>query len=329
MSTKIYNGYCIERNLSILELSEFQKEVQKMMQDYIYERFCQLYGKVVQNLVDKLTTLGINARKEGNTIIENEICNLLSFTEKSLQAEIKDVIRGKKSKKKTICSYSNADYYTIESVAYEYLCKRIEAAKILFEKSPYDLTSDICIFPAQEKCLFMAFGLADEFFRTLLKSKEHAKFAQKWVLKEYHYQNQTDRPEEISEEEWEIREKDWEKALEHSCIPEKSGLMIHFFNDVTDLFEYYSELKEKNYKDALKHIPDGTTRLNTFAKNSYINDAIAARRLSNPAFTVSKIIEINNECRKNSNFEPYSDKYEFLEITPDLLKKSVLDFIPV
>ena len=260
MSTKIYNGYCIEKDLSLLELNEFQREVQKMMHDYIYERFCELYGRRVQSLVDELTVLGMNAGKEEN--IENEICDLLSFTEKSLQAEIKDIIRRKKAKKG---SYSNTGHYTLENVAYEYLCKQIEAAKILFEKSPYDLTSDICIFPAQGKCLFMAFGLADKFFQTLLESNENARFIQKWKLKEYHYQNQTDRAEGISEEEWEKREKDWEMALEHSNIPEKSGFVIHFFNEVTDIFEFFSELKENNFKDALKHIPNASIRLENFA----------------------------------------------------------------
>ena len=70
---------------------------------------------------------------------------------------------------------------------------------------------------------------------------------------------------ELTAEEWEKREKDWEMALEHSNIPEKSGFVIHFFNEVTDIFEFFSELKENNFKDALKHIPNASIRLENFA----------------------------------------------------------------
>lgn len=326
MSTKIYNGYCIEKNLSLLELSEFQKEVQKMMHDFIYEKFCELYGNKVQIIVDRLTVLRTDEKKEE---LENEICDLLNFSEKSLQNEIRDLIRGDEPKKRTLDSFTSSIGFTLANVVYDYLSKRIEAEKILYERNPCDLTADICVFPSEEKCLFMAFGLADEFFQAFLSSKENTKFIEKWGLREYHYQDQTDRPEEILEEEWENRKKDWEKVFNQSRVPEKAGFTIHFFNEETDLYNFFSDLEKSNFKDALKYIPDPSVRLKKYAKRKLISDVLDEHSKQAKERKGPELIEIKEERITDSHLKPYLSKYSFLEITPKLLKKNILDFLLV
>lgn len=323
MSTKIYNGYCIEKNLSLLELNEFQREMQKMMHDFIYEKFCELYGNKIQIIVDRFTVLRTDAKKEE---LKNEICDLLNFSEKSLQNEIRDLIRGAEPKKRTLDSFTSSIGFTLANVVYDYLSKRIEAEEILYERNPCDLTADICVFPSEEKCLFMAFGLADEFFQTFLSSKENTDFIQKWGLREYHYQDQADRPEEISEEEWENRKKDWEKVFEHVRVPEKAGFTIHFFNEETDLFNFFSDLEESDFKDVLKYIPDPSVRLKKYAKRKLISDILGERSKQAKERKGPELIEIKEERIKDSHLEPYLSKYSFLEITPKLLKKNILDF---
>lgn len=47
---------------------------------------------------------------------------------------------------------------------------------------------------------------------------------------DYHYQNQTDQPEEINDEEWEEREETWDKILEEEDIPSLAGFTYEIFS---------------------------------------------------------------------------------------------------
>ena len=55
-------------------------------------------------------------------------------------------------------------------------------------------------------------------------------------LADYHYQNQVDKPESISDEEWEQRKNDWEKALGSDGIPARHGMSVQLFNCGYDMF---------------------------------------------------------------------------------------------
>ncbi len=46
---------------------------------------------------------------------------------------------------------------------------------------------------------------------------------------DFHYQNQTDRPEEISEEDWEHRKEVWDRLFMGSSVPAETGLMLNLF----------------------------------------------------------------------------------------------------
>lgn len=48
--------------------------------------------------------------------------------------------------------------------------------------------------------------------------------------KDWHYQNQTDQPEEISDEEWAQREKEWELLLPGIGVPSLAGLSFPLFS---------------------------------------------------------------------------------------------------
>ncbi len=69
------------------------------------------------------------------------------------------------------------------------------------------------IIPHGEDILMMYFGNHDIFREINIME----------YFDDYHYQNQTDRPEEISNEEWDKRKKDWDEAIGPDYIPADHG----------------------------------------------------------------------------------------------------------
>lgn len=50
------------------------------------------------------------------------------------------------------------------------------------------------------------------------------------MFEDYHYQNQCDKPDDISDEEWDKRESDWNDAIGPDYIPANHGWQIRLFN---------------------------------------------------------------------------------------------------
>ena len=50
------------------------------------------------------------------------------------------------------------------------------------------------------------------------------------MFEDYHYQNQCDKPDDISDEEWDKRESDWNDAIGPDYIPANHGWQVQLFN---------------------------------------------------------------------------------------------------
>ena len=96
-----------------------------------------------------------------------------------------------------------------------------KCAKFSPFRSCYDYRCKLQIIPMETKTLAMFFG--NPMLRNYLKSRPD-------FLTDYHYQNQTDRPEDISDTEWNLREKDWDKAIGPDYIPSQHGFTVDLFN---------------------------------------------------------------------------------------------------
>lgn len=77
----------------------------------------------------------------------------------------------------------------------------------------------VALFPLKDHILAMTFGNHSMIGKTFHK-----------FFKDYHFQNQCDRPEKISAAEWKKREKDWEEALGPDYIPTRHGIFFELFN---------------------------------------------------------------------------------------------------
>ncbi len=81
-----------------------------------------------------------------------------------------------------------------------------------------DMSLTLTFFPFEDQTLGMAFAPNPRILAMV-------EGLPGW--EDYHYQNQTDKPQEISEEDWEKRRRDWDVVLlDASGIPEREGFSI-------------------------------------------------------------------------------------------------------
>jgi hypothetical protein len=130
----------------------------------------------------------------------------------------------------------------------------------------------LVFIPCDNKMLVMYFG--DPTYRHII-SDDTAHYL------DYHYQNQCDKPDDVSDEEWKQRETDWDKAIGPDYIPANHGLLFTIL-DYDDLNVSFA--------------------IDTNFKNAYATkDEIADQRIENIFETI--------ECplMKNTETLPLSD----------------------
>lgn len=104
--------------------------------------------------------------------------------------------------------------------------------------SDYEYEGDICIIPKEgytdNKTLFLSYGSQFmSFLSGLLDnnvSEQEKEFVKKYGIEEYCYWNNTDCPEELSEDKWEQRRKDWDRACGKGS-PVQNGFAMPMMTD--------------------------------------------------------------------------------------------------
>lgn len=101
------------------------------------------------------------------------------------------------------------------------ISKIVEDAINSEKRSPYDLGCHIQIIPIQDKILGLYYTQQAEYEQIII--------TQPW-FEDYHYQNQVDKPDDITEEEWEQRDSDWKEVFQESTISNSQGFSVDLFN---------------------------------------------------------------------------------------------------
>lgn len=107
-----------------------------------------------------------------------------------------------------------------------------------------DYTCSISIHPLKNNVFLGILFAEHDHFKNMLIDEN--------IAIDYHYQNQTDQPENISDEEWDSRRDDWEEALKFSSIPSRAG----FYKELSQ--KYFPILKPE---DILQYIPEFEKRV--------------------------------------------------------------------
>lgn len=195
-----YDGYILDKNYSFMELNEIMKKFRKIAVNY-----CE------------------------KAILEQTVYQFLyfyHFREIHSDVRIKELIEKAKDINdplKKLWEYTlEEDWSGLYFQTHLYLAHEIDE----FNRFPdimnaeFDYRCELVFFPTKAGILAMYFG--NDKVRYMLESTKY--------FKKFFYQNSTDRPENISEKEWNYRLETWEKALAPDYIPINHGFQVQLFD---------------------------------------------------------------------------------------------------
>ena len=199
MSTKIYNAYEIEGEYSLMRLNNMLEDIRTQ-----FTKYCEL---TVANVAVKEFLYSYYIVQ-----LHGKDCLTLTFENDTLVTQ------------NVLNSILNGDLKTAWlNIYYKFI------AEINQNSSPNSHLNFHCnlqIFPLENKILAMYFGAPD--LQVFIEKNP--------LFHEYSYDD--NRPDYISNKEWDIREANWEKAIGPDYIPSNHGWNIQLFNpkDILPIF---------------------------------------------------------------------------------------------
>jgi hypothetical protein len=109
--------------------------------------------------------------------------------------------------------------------------------------APWGCDASAIVYPFKSKLIVQFFGINP-------KSR---------LYKDFYYQNQTDHPSRISEQEWNQREKIWEKIFSNDSSPADTGFVYEIYNTmskwrVVEAVKKRVKLEKRTIKQKVEHV---------------------------------------------------------------------------
>lgn len=250
MSTKIYDAYKFPRKLNIDELSKTVLEQRPLI---TFEAQKLYFGSYIHNFVRHYDQYKLKPRKDITAYIADLNANIAATSDDILKRRYKETI--------SIYTSLLAGDYSGAAISVDWCLQTLVEAKKDKPYSPFNYKSSLLVIPCGPKLLAMTFG------NGLLNGT----LVNNLGLEDYHYQNQTDRPNNISSRAWETRRKTWNKAIGPDYVPINHGFEFNLVDDNyislvgIRLYERHLENEFENLftKDFVKSlIPDIESRAN-------------------------------------------------------------------
>ena len=247
MSTKIYNAFIVKAKnpTSFSTLMDIAQSTRCRM----LAAFRDNFGKTVLIRLFKIVDL---VAFYGNDILEMDKFKQLDDNRKELiqkWIKIKNTHTNNSDAKRHLMLW----FAAIDSMT-------ISLKKLENEYHESNHKAKMMFIPCGRKTLGMFFG-DDSYYKILFEDTEN--------IADYHYQNQTDRPDDISDAEWRRRAKDWNKAIGPDYIPLNHGMEF-------TLLDY------DNVEEDMLMIKSGK-----YIYNKYL-DEITKKRITNVLETVNR-----------------------------------------
>ena len=205
MSIKIYNGFRFDKDYSLRELDNLLIPLKKEIQ------------------------------KEAERIFMSQILNEWLYVFDCYAFFGPEVALKRLNKYKD--GPHSLDWFQVLMDIIFYIETEIRKSKSSYKRDfNYDYQSEIHIMPIKDKILFTYYGEKEE-FEKILKAQS--------FIQEYHYQNQTDQPSYLTDEQWEERKNDWNEAMIDG-IPSNHGFTVSFVNDFLFPFMNSEEIALRN-----------------------------------------------------------------------------------
>lgn len=274
MSTKIYNGFCMN-TLKPAEILEFTKELREIMVNIYAKQYRKLCAEKLVKIVDELTLLDHEKKYE---VIENYLQSLYKEN-LSIIKIINSLNSGLKVPEKSIeeiVKYFSPSYFSVGGLSKEIVDEKIKATELspTILNQDYWIRSEIVLFPLEyannkSKLLFTSYG--DEFTKVLFdicnkETPEYKALCEKYGIKEYHYQNSTDKPDNVTDKEWDERAENWNKVWQGPA--NQSGIPVLILD--SDMFLYNMRLDEQNRNNYIPDIKTKDERINKVARDKVL-----------------------------------------------------------
>ena len=198
MSTKIYDAYKFDRKYTLDELMSITDKWRKDIIDIAEKQFAEMCFKLFAYYYDLADMDIAKYADTSKNHIEKQIYNTLAdinsdkFSASLLMLYITDILRNDMNDTKSSCNNMMSHHFK----------------------------GNIQIFTVAKKILFMYFGSPS--YRDYIANQPN--------VQDYHYQNSTDRPENISAAAWDRRYKNWDKAIGPDYVPANHGISVNFIN---------------------------------------------------------------------------------------------------
>lgn len=193
MSTKIYNGYEIMIDRATLPqlrdfMSGMQGRIRGICKTLISKKLADISSQVADARI--LEKKGLSYDKSRKIVGKHDYCTHEDKHESPL-------------------------YF-----AHQLLENRYHKIEETGTRDPeFDFEFEVCFLPLGDRTLALLYTEQKAFVRAWEKNP---------LVRDYHYQNQTDKPDSISEKDWERRKSDWDIALGHN-VPAQVGFAMTTF----------------------------------------------------------------------------------------------------
>ena len=325
MSTKIYNGFKI-KNLNLKDLKDFTKE----LSDLAYQKFLQNwksdFAMETETLVDGLVIADSNNDfSKVQDILENY--HMMSYSTK----KVANAVRHRKDVSELYHPDLLKEY---KWTAINRLIYSLKEEDVLIGQIHPTIMDDyihasIVLFPmTRNTCLMMTFS--DDFTNwvyEILKDEKYTEFVEKYGLCDYHYQNQTDRPQNIPAREWNKRSKDWDFVCPGA--PSDCGIAIDLLDVDKFLTKTFFAVPEEFRSPEVR----ATLKVNDILLTEYCRDKgvnfNSFSEVSKASKELKDILSVEDSKWAIKFSELYSDLISKLPvITPDFTTKNVLEIVP-
>jgi hypothetical protein len=202
MSTTIYNGKRLPE-MSVYELNEFYKRLRGELIPMAKREYYKLIVKVCQEIYVYLQTGEYPGHYDLNL-------NEIKENRQAFKSNAKDMLIYAQDFVNNTVRKTSAAVFTYDS------------------ESDADFDVSLVVIPIDDKILCMPYANHGVLYDALTNRSE---------LSDYGYWNNTDKPKDISESEWEQRKHDWDKALPRIGVPKENGIVLHIVDAVEDIIE--------------------------------------------------------------------------------------------
>lgn len=340
MSTKIYNGFRIN-SMNLKTQKEFVSTVKKKALEYYIKSYADVFAEKMVEFIDNLSVHDYNKDFERIELaLQKHYYQQYSIAKIIRAARFGQVVD---VKMKDILNILNRSYSSMYSFFKDIIEEDIKCADITNDifSAEFDFSAEIVMLPlSNKKTLIMTYSNKfTNFFSELCDDKE---FCEKYGLEDYHYQNQTDRPDSISSKDWNKRKRDWDTVLV-TGIPNKDGFVINLLDGESFNYALFDHRKDA-FEEMLSKIPLRSARIKTVANriafDKYYQDYKVEHKIEEKDASYGTVMHANREFKEKLNtgdtnvnklLKECTDAADsfIVEITKDkLLDISVISWFP-